>query len=106
MKLSWFDKFILANLNSDKVYAWYSAAVCVLSPTLKWYHIVDNPNLKTYGEFETIWDWLNIIDWQFAPHFNSNHNESSDINKEIEYHIKNNLKYKALKDWEVIILEK
>jgi peptidase E len=35
MKLSGLDDFILENLSKDIVYAGYSAAVCILSPTLK-----------------------------------------------------------------------
>lgn len=106
MRLSGFDKILKDLINTDKIYAGYSAAVCVLSPTLKGYHIVDDPNLKTYGDNETIWEGLGLINWQFAPHFNSDHSESEDINKEIAYYEKHDMKYKALKDGEVIILNK
>lgn len=86
------------------VYAAYSAGVCVLSPTLKGYHIVDNPALKTYGDYETLWDGLGLISWQFAPHFESAHEESSAVQKEIAYHIEHGLPYKGLRDGEVMVL--
>ncbi len=105
MKLSGFDEILKELVSTDKVYAGYSAAVCVLSPTLKGYHIVDNPNNKTYGDHETIWDGIGLIDWQFAPHFDSDHSESEDINKEIAYYKEHGMKYKPLKDGEVIILD-
>lgn len=105
MQLSGFDVILKEFLASNKVYAGYSAAVCILSPSLKGYHIIDNPNLKTYGEFNTIWEGLNIIDWQFAPHFDSDHPEADGTNQEIAYYQEHGIKYKPLKDGEVIILE-
>lgn len=104
MRLSGFDEILKELANSKKVYAGYSAAVCVLSPTLKGYHIVDDPKLKTYGDHETIWEGIGLIDWQFAPHFDSDHSESEDINKEIAYYKEHDMKYKALKDGEVIVI--
>ena len=104
MMLSGFDNILRNLTNTDLVYGGYSAAVCVLSPTLRGYHIVDNPNNKTYGEYETIWDGLGLIEWQFAPHFNSNHSESEGINKEIDFYKEHNMKYRALSDGEIIIL--
>lgn len=106
MSLSGFDEILKELAHTNKVYAGYSAAVCVLSPTLKGYHVVDDPNLKTYGVYETMWEGIGLIDWQFAPHFDSDHSESEDINKEIAYYKKQNMNYKALRDGEVIILDR
>ncbi len=106
MRLSGFDEILIDFLSTNKVYAGYSAAVCVLSPTLRGYNITDKSDLRTYGDYETIWEGINLIDWQFAPHFNSNHHESESIDKEIAYHKKHNAKYKALKDGEVLVIEK
>jgi len=104
MKLSGFDETLKELVSCDKVYAGYSAAVCVLSPTLKGYHLVDDPDLKTYGDHETIWEGLDLIDWQFAPHFDSDHLESENIKKEIAYCEEHGMAYKALRDGEVIVL--
>lgn len=105
MRLSGFDDALKTMLDDDVLYAGYSAAVCVLSPTLRGYHIVDDPNNGTYGNHETIWDGLNLIGWQFAPHFDSDHGESEDINKEISYCKEHGLPFKPLRDGDVIILE-
>ncbi len=105
MRLSEFDEVLKELVDTNKVYGGYSAAVCVLSPTLKGYHIVDDPNLKTYGEYDTMWEGIGLIDWQFAPHFDSDHFESEDTNKEIAYYEEHGMKYKALRDGEVIILD-
>jgi dipeptidase E len=106
MKLSGFDTLMMHNeLPTDFVYAGYSAAGCVLSHTLRGYDQVDNPNLQTYGDYETLWEGLGIIDWQFAPHFDSDHHESEAVNKEIAYYEANSMPYKALRDGEVLIFE-
>lgn len=106
MKLSGLDN-ILDNLQAenDFLYAGYSAAGCVLAPSLKAYEIVDKPDAP-YGELnEIIWEGLELVDFTFMPHWNSDHPESADIDKEIEYCKKNNIPYKAIKDGEVIIIE-
>jgi len=106
MKLSGFDKFIRELLDKNIVYGGYSAAVCVLSPKLNGYHIVDDPNANPYrNDSSVIWEGLDLIDWTFAPHFNSDHPESDDIDREIQFCIQNNIPYKALKDGEVIIFD-
>lgn len=105
MRLSGFDEILKELVGTKKVYGGYSAAVCVLSPTLKGYDIVDDPNLKTYGNHETMWEGIGLIDWQFAPHFNSDHSESEHINKEIAYYEEHGMKYKTLRDGELIILD-
>lgn len=106
-KLSGFDE-IIKELSKDKdfVYAGFSAGVCVLQESLKGIDFVDDPNLvKSTYHHEIIWDGLGIIDYVFVPHFQSNHSESESANQEIEYYIKNDNKYKAVRDGEVIIDE-
>lgn len=104
MRLSGFDTILKELQSTNKIYAAYSAGVCVLSPTLKGYETVDSPDNKTYGDYETIWEGLGLIDWQFAPHFDSDHPESEDVNKEIAYYEEREIEYKALRDGEVIII--
>jgi len=105
IKLSGFDELLKELNNKDIVYAGYSAAGCVLSPTLKGYHIVDNSKLNTYGDHKTIWEGLGFINWQFSPHFNSGHSETGEIEKVIEYFKKESMPYKTLEDGKVITIE-
>ena len=113
MKLSGLDK-ILQEMHKDKtnqhsinfVYAGYSAGICILAPSLKGLHNVDNPNIMPYKEAkETIWEGLNIIDFLILPHYQSDHPESKDIDKDIAYCKENNIKFKPLRDGEVIVIE-
>lgn len=105
MAESGFDKWVLSKTTDrDFVYAGYSAGICVLSPTLKGLDIVDNPNepQKLYGK-ETMWEGLWIVDYSFAPHYRSDHPESSLVEKEVEYMIQQKMPYKTLHDGEVLI---
>lgn len=105
MKLSGFDE-ILKELKDDKdfLYSGYSAGGCVLSKSLRGYDLVDDPNQLPYPEQkETIWEGLGFIDYNLLPHYDSDHPESSLINKELEYCKLSNIPYKTLRDGEVII---
>lgn len=106
MRLSGLDE-ILKDLRSDNdfLYAGYSAAGCVLAPNLKAYEIVDKPDIPYEELKEIIWEGLGLVDFTFMPHWDSDHPESDDIDKEIEFCKKNNIRYKAIKDGEVLIFE-
>ncbi len=105
IKLSGLDEILLELTDTDFVYGGYSAAGCVLSPTLKGYDIVD-PIDTPYPECkEVIWEGLGLIDSTFLPHFDSDHPESADISREVAYCKQHNLPYTTLRDGEVLIIE-
>ncbi|MFA6446448.1 MAG: Type 1 glutamine amidotransferase-like domain-containing protein [Candidatus Paceibacterota bacterium] len=101
------DWLISQKDNKELVYAGYSAGVCILSPTLKGLELVDDPVVVSDGyPKETIWEGLGLIDFAFAPHFESpGHPETEAVGKEVEYYKKAGVEYKALHDGEVIIKE-
>lgn len=106
MKISGLDAFLHTMQDSkDFLYAGYSAAGCVLSPSLKAYAVVDQPDTPYPESKEIIWEGLGLIDFVFMPHFDSDHPESADIDREIGYCRQNNIPFKAIRDGEVIILE-
>lgn len=108
MKLSGLDEMInrFYRVHKNIVYGGYSAGACILGPTLKGIDFVDDPNPKPFGEeHQTVWDGLHILDYAIAPHYQSDHPESEDIDKYIEYMIHHKIPFKALKDGEVIIIE-
>jgi dipeptidase E len=107
MYLSGFDKLLVEkNNDANFVYGGYSAGICILSPSLKGLELVDPSNKKVYSNNpETIWDGLGIVDYSFAPHYKSDHPESGDIDRVVDYFIKNKILFKALKDGDVIITE-
>lgn len=106
-KISGFDQLLLKELSKREefVYGGYSAAGCVLSPSLTCYQIVDKPSVFPYVENrEILWDGLGMIDFAFMPHFDSDHRESADIDKEVQLCKENNVPFKTLRDGEVLIL--
>lgn len=108
MKLSGFDNILKKLIKkNDILYGGYSAGVCVLAPTLKGMELMDDLNATNpYGnQSEIIWDGLGILDYSVIPHYESNHPESEDAKKVVEYMIENKILFKVLKDGEVIIIE-
>ena len=103
MYLSGFDQYLKTIENSpDHLYVGYSAGICVLAKDLHGLDICDNPNLNPYG-IETIWEGLGYFDFIFLPHYKSDHKETSLVDDTIEYCNKNNIKYKPLRDGEVLL---
>ena len=103
MRLSGFDKAISDLLPTSFVYGGYSAGICVLAPDLRALQIVDDPSKFPYaGHREVIWEGLNFLDFMILPHYRSDHPESADIEKEVEYCRARNLPYKTLSDGEVL----
>ncbi len=106
MKESGLDKLIKPLLAEDKlVYAGYSAGVVVLQKSLKGLDIVDDPETVPPGYPEEIlWDGLDLLPYNVAVHYQSDHPESAAVDKEIEYLQTNNLPYKTLEDGQVIVI--
>ena len=91
---------------TDFVYAWWSAGICILAPSLKWIDICDDAECYPYDDLkETIWEGLGILDYSISPHYRSDHPESDMTEKEVQYYIDNKRLFKALRDGEVIIYD-
>ncbi len=102
MKISGFDKFLIKNYNNKSMlYIGYSAGSCVLSQNLDGLQFVDEP-INPYDNSDVIFEGIGLIDYCIAPHYKSNHKESEFIDKVVEYLETNHLKYKTLRDGEVI----
>ena len=105
MRLSGMDEILMHMDRKDFFYGGYSAGGCVLSPKLDYLQIADDPTVMPYTQKQTIWEGLGLIDFAFLPHYRSNHPESADVEKEVEYCKKNNIPFKTLRDGEVMIIE-
>jgi len=89
------------------VYGGYSAGVVILAPSMKGLEIVDDPDIVPDGyspEFN--WHGLSLVNYSIAVHYRSDHPESAEVEKEVEYLEKNKIPYKTLKDGEVIIIDR
>jgi len=105
MRLSGFDESLNKLKGTDFLYAGYSAAGCVLAPFLKAYQVVDKPHTPYELCSQVIWEGLGHVDFALMPHWDSDHPESADIQKEIAYCESNNIPYKAIRDGDVIVIE-
>jgi len=105
LKQSGADKIITDLLKSNTVaYGGYSAGIDMLTPTLHGAELVDDPRLIPEGyQDEIVWDCLDLIKYSIAPHYKSDHPESADIDKSIEYLIDHHILFIALRDGEVIV---
>lgn len=105
MKLSGLDAIIMSlNANPDFLYAGYSAAGCVLAASLKPYEVVGDATVTPYPQQrEVIWEGLGLVDFTFMPHYDSDHPESDAIDRGIAYCEEHGIKYKAVRDGEVLV---
>lgn len=105
MKYSGFDNYLIEMLNNDKIlYAGYSAGICVLAPKLNGIEMVDEP-INPYNNECVLYEGLNILDFVPVPHYKSEHPESHLTEKEVEFYEKEKIKFKTLKDGDVIIMD-
>ena len=103
MALSGFDAYIKTLTGrEDYLYAGYSAGICVLAPSLKGIHLVDDPSVSPY-ELEPIYEGLNIIPFTPVPHYKSDHPESIMMNQVIDYLKQQNHPFITLQDGDVMI---
>lgn len=105
-KQSGFDKLLIELLKQDKIaYGGFSAGVCILAPSLKGIELVDPKNEIAEGyDKEIIWSGLGILGYAIAPHYRSDHPESEDIEKCVEYFRTNKIPHKTLRDGEAIVV--
>lgn len=103
MKHSVFDNYLKEISKKDNyLYIGYSAGSCVLSQNLEIYKNVDDP-VDFYNKCKIIYDGIGLIDYQFIPHYKSNYHKAYLIDEIVDICKKENIKYKALKDGEVVI---
>jgi dipeptidase E len=105
MRLSRLDTILSGQIDDPNfLYAGYSAAGCVLAPSLEPYKVVGDATLTPYYEQAgVIWEGLGLVDFAFMPHWHSDHPESAAIDRGIQYCEEHGIKYKAVADGDVLI---
>lgn len=104
---SGFGPIIKELVENDKiVYAGYSAGIVVITPTLKGVEIVDDPSIvpENYKREYSL-DGLGLIKYVVAVHYKSDHPESAQVDKYVEFCEREKIPYKTLKDGEVIVID-
>lgn len=105
MKQSGFDDVITAMLEEDAiVYGGFSAGAVVAAPSLEGIHLMDDPDEVPPGyDPEPVWDGLGLIDHAIVPHYRSPHTESAAADRAVRHLMGRGLRYRALRDGEVIV---
>lgn len=101
------DEILTELLRRDAlVYAGYSAGVAVLTPTLRGIELVDDPHGPAAGQdAEIIWDGLGLVPYSIAPHFESDHPESSAVERLVQYFVENQMPFRAISDGQAIVVD-
>ena len=97
-----FENNSWVNLTGEITKGYYYGDIPVLKITS--IEKCDAPTINPYG-IETIWEGLGFFDYIFLPHYKSNHKETKLIDDSVEYCNKNNIKYRTLRDGDVIIVD-
>jgi dipeptidase E len=105
MKQSGFDDVITRMLDNDEiVYGGFSAGAVVAAPTLAGLQLMDDPADVPPGyDAEPVWDGLGLIDHSIVPHYRSPHPESAAAERAVRQLCGQGLRYRALRDGEVIV---
>lgn len=104
MSLSGFDKYLIDNRENDNIlYIGESAGTCVLGKTLRGLDILDEP-VNVYNNDLVTYEGIGLLDFTPVPHYKSEYVGVKMVDDTVKYMEKNNIKYKTIKDGEVIIL--
>ncbi|MFD6880242.1 Type 1 glutamine amidotransferase-like domain-containing protein [Streptomyces sp. NPDC054904] len=103
------DRILKRLIQEDAVvYAGYSAGPCMLGPDLRGIQgDVDNPELVPSGYEGTTmgWECLGLVPFAIAPHHRSDHPESEEIDRLVEYYIEHHVPFVALRDGQAIVVD-
>ncbi len=105
MKASGFDDVITAMLDNDQiVYGGFGAGAAVAAPALRGMQLFDDEGEVPRGyDAETVWDGLGLIDHAIVPHYRSPHPETAAAERAARHLSGQGLRYRALRDGEVIV---
>jgi len=99
---------ILPRLIKENIIAYggYSAGACVLAPTLRGIDLVDPLDRSGIGypKSDIVWDGLSVIDYSIVPHYKSEHPESADVDRYVQYLEHHGMPYITLRDGEVRVV--
>jgi dipeptidase E len=92
-------------LEGRLVYGGYSAGSCAAAPDLEGIHLMDDPELIPDGYSANVnLQTLHLVPWRIVPHWRSDHPESADAEKAVEYLRQSGLEFRTLRDGEALIV--
>jgi len=107
MKRSGFDNYLL-NLRAkdgNKLYAGYSAGVCVLAKNLYGIHVMDRLGVDVYVNLDADTPGVGILDYMVVPHYDSPGHKETELAAVCKHFMKeHSIPHRVLRDRETIIL--
>lgn len=87
------------------VYGGYSAGSCVAAPDLEGIHLIDDPEVIPDGYSERIAPLtFQLVPGRIVSHWRSEHPESADAEKAVDYLRQSGLEFRTLRDGEALIV--
>lgn len=87
------------------VYGGYSAGTVIMQPDLRGIELMEDPESTPEGyNKEVVWDCVGLLSYHVAPHYKSDHPESADIDRVVNYYVDNHIPFVALRDGEAIVI--
>lgn len=107
MRESGFDTIVGELLANGMVYAGWSAGACVVGDSLRAVSIMDEPEASAPGYLtdEVIWEGLALVPFAILPHYKSDHPEAPQAAQAVDWAVKQQVPFRALRDGDVIIVE-
>lgn len=88
------------------VYGGFSAAVAVLTPSLRLLDLVDDPATVPEGyEAPPVWEGLGVLPYAVAPHYRSEHPESEAVDRLVQRFVDERVLFRVLRDGEAIVVD-
>lgn len=89
-------------MQESLVYGGFGAGACILGPTLKGIHLVEEIDKVPASELR--WEGLGLIDFCIVPHFRSPHPKSPAMEKVVDYYNEKRIKFQTLQDGEAVTI--
>jgi dipeptidase E len=88
------------------VYAGFSASAVIAFANLKGLEFIDDPYDVPPGyEAEVVWDGFGLISYALVVHFESGHQESKLLTREIAFYDEKHIPHRKLRDGEALIIQ-
>lgn len=102
---SGFDIILVDLLESDVVYAGWSAGACVAGDRMEAVAVMDEPDATAPGHVtnDPLKTGLGLLPYTIIPHHESDHPEASAAGKAVSWARDHGVEYVALQDGEVIV---
>jgi dipeptidase E len=101
LRRSRLDALLLERLEDDSVaYGGYSAGACICGPSLRGIELVDDMRSVS----EPLWDGLGLLESSLVPHYGSDHAESEDVERVVDYFRAHEMPFRVLRDGQALVV--